>query len=117
MTSLDLETIQKKHQEMLRQSSETSDVDIDILQVQGFLGTLAQAGANIEDVEQRSFLRSLIRYWASIVYYKTGTFPTTQLQPFSQPKSQSIPIGSFESSSALTNYDATRNNKRSFVRP
>jgi|SRR5579872_413332 len=76
------EAIRKQHEELLHQSSETSDVDIDISQVLKFLSTLAQAGADAEDVSVRSWLRALINYWASFVNDKSGEFPVIQLQPF-----------------------------------
>src|SRR5437588_296297 len=74
--------ILQQHEDLLRQSSETSDVDLDISQVQEFLNILAQAGTNIGDTERRSMLRALIRYWASVVNDYTEKFPIIQLQPF-----------------------------------
>src|SRR5438034_9481650 len=113
MTGLELEAIQKKHQELLRQSSETIDVDIDISQVEDFLRILAQAGADIDDVEQRSLLRALIRYWASLLYDKTKTFPIIQLQPFDESKSQSKPIKGIEKPSTPAS-DVTIKVRRTF---
>ena len=113
MTGLELEAIQKKHQELLRQSSETIDVDIDISQVEDFLRILAQAGADIDDVEQRSLLRALIRYWASLLYDKTETFPIIQLQPFDESKSQSKPITGIEKPSTPAS-DITIKVRRTF---
>lgn len=90
MARVELEAIRKQHEELLRQGSETSDVDIDISQVQGFLRTLAQAGAGTEDVSERSWLRALINYWASFVNDKIGEFPVIQLQPFDKDTGERI---------------------------
>src|SRR5260370_40161009 len=90
MARVKLEASRKQHEELLRQGSETSNVESDISQVQGFLRTLAQAGAGTEDVSERSWLRALINYWASFVNDKIGEFPVIQLQPFDKDTGERI---------------------------
>jgi hypothetical protein len=100
MNESELKTITKKHEDLLRYTTETSDADASLAMVKEFLETLARAGASIEDPQSRSQLRALIRYWASFVADKTGDFPPFQLQPFD--KSQSISkIGSYIAVAAL----------------
>src|SRR6266700_7233473 len=79
-----LEAIQLQHQKLLSKSAELGDSDI--LQVEAFLRTLSEAGAYIEDIDQRSFLRALIRYWASFIDDKTGNSPAYRLQPYDEIK-------------------------------
>lgn len=82
MTQLSLEALQKRHEELLKLHESMEISEADITQVDVFLKELAAAGAYIEDPDQRSLLRAYIRYWASFVDEKTGSFPSDQLQPF-----------------------------------
>src|SRR5947209_5884629 len=78
-----IESIQQQHEYLLRQNSETGDNNDYISQVNAFLKTLVEAGTYTEDAEQRSLLRALIRYWASVIYNSPEKkFPVVQLRPF-----------------------------------
>ncbi|SRR6266487_239155 len=91
---LELADIQKRQEELLNLSSYTDTVTV--AQIQEFLKTLAQAGIYTEDVNQRSLLRSFIRYWESFIYDKTGSFPLIQLQPFDETASYDTGVTSIE---------------------
>ena len=80
-TDSNLEVIQKHYLELLGKSAEISDKD-SLPQVRAFLETIARAGTYIEDPDSRLLLRALIRYWASFVSEKTGSYPNVRLLPF-----------------------------------
>ncbi len=80
-TDSNLEVIQKQYLELLGKSAEISDKD-SLPQVRAFLETIARAGTYIEDPDSRLLLRALIRYWASFVSEKTGSYPNVRLLPF-----------------------------------
>src|SRR5947209_214009 len=84
MMQFDLEAIQKQHENLLLQSERIGYDDIS--PITGFLESLAQSGAVIQDSRYRAQLRALIRYWANIVNEKTGSLPLIQLQPFDEIK-------------------------------
>lgn len=74
-----LETITKWHQVLLSERITKGDIP----RVKGFMEIVAKAGEYTEDTDQRSFLRSLIRYWTAFITDKTGDFPPdVRLQPF-----------------------------------
>ncbi len=75
-----LTIIGNQHKVLLLQMDRPGEVDLEPIQT--FLETLAQAGATIQDAEDRSSLHELIRYWSNIINEKTGAFPVVQLQPF-----------------------------------
>jgi tetratricopeptide (TPR) repeat protein len=88
-----LNNIQKQHKALLLQVGELEDADVE--QVYAFLNALSQAGAIIDDAEDRSLLSELIRYWSVFMNSKTGEFPVIQLQPFSlslRASEQSVPL-------------------------
>ncbi len=82
MTELSLETLQKRHKDLLDLNESEDISQNNITQVEAFLKELAAAGAYIEDPEKRNLLRAYIRYWSSFVDEKSGSFPTVQLEPF-----------------------------------
>ena len=79
-----IKEIQEKHDLLVSKSSEITPAEIS--QITGFLETLTQAGKVISSSEYRSQLRALIRYWASFVNDKTGSFPIAQLEPFDESR-------------------------------
>jgi tetratricopeptide (TPR) repeat protein len=80
MAQLTLEAIRKQHEELLSKSVEMSDEDYS--QVNAFLETLARAGVYIEEPDERSLLRALIRYWISVLIDQKNVSPIIHLQPF-----------------------------------
>ncbi len=79
-----IDIIRKQHKALLSQIEGPKEVDIE--QVRIFLRALEQAGATVDDAEDRSWLHELIRYWSSFIGDKTGEFPVTQLQPFTRSR-------------------------------
>ena len=83
-----LETIEKQHEVLLRESTEMKEADIPqveafVEEVEAFVERIAEAGKSTEDIDQRSFLRALIRYWSGIINDKKGKIPpVVRLQPF-----------------------------------
>ncbi len=77
-----LDIVRSQHKALLAHMSRGGEVSPE--QVQLFLDTSAQAGATVNDAENRSILHELMRYWSSIVYEKTGAYPVVELQPFDQ---------------------------------
>ncbi|HTK05813.1 MAG TPA: FxSxx-COOH system tetratricopeptide repeat protein, partial [Ktedonobacteraceae bacterium] len=75
-----LKTFQEQHGALLDKSAEMNKADIP--QVMAFVESVAKAGSITKDADQRSFLRSVIRYWTSFINDKTGEFPAIRLQPF-----------------------------------
>ena len=76
-----LETITKQHQALLSNSAKMTKDDIP--KVKKFMEIVAKAGEYSEDTDQRSYLRSLIRYWGGFINDKTGDFPLdVRLLPF-----------------------------------
>src|SRR5579864_9444067 len=82
MTQTTLETIEEQHRALLHKSAEMKEADIP--QVEAFVESVAEAGRSIEDPDQRSFLRALIRYWSGIMNERkrVSSSSVVQLQPF-----------------------------------
>ncbi len=73
-------TIQKRHEELLRQND--GSTEFVKREVQPFIERIAQEGRRIENSQERSVLRDFIGYWSAIVNEKTGEFPIVRLEPF-----------------------------------
>jgi tetratricopeptide (TPR) repeat protein len=90
-----LDSVWSQHKALLLQTGGGEEADLK--QVRIFLKTLAQAGASIDDAEDRSSLNELIRYWSSFIDGKTGEFPVIQLQPFDRSLKRTMPARDQES--------------------
>src|SRR5690348_17972439 len=73
------------------------------------LPIFAQAGAIINDAEDRLLLYELIRYWSVFINSKTGEFPVFQLQPYNSSSRTS-------EQSALQNHPASPERNRKSTR-
>ncbi len=74
-----LQDIQKQHEELVLQNAGTDSADAE--KVEAFLKTIADAGKDIENPQERSLLSDLMYYWSGVAYKKTGHFPIIPLQP------------------------------------
>lgn len=68
--------------ELLLDSIDRED-EVDLLEISAFLNSLVEAGSKTEQPNQRSYLRSLIRYWGTYVGNATGTYSSLELYPYS----------------------------------
>ncbi len=76
-----LDDLQRQHQEwlgMLHQG-ETGAAFLDGVRM--FIGDLRQAGEGVADSAGRAALRALARFWAGVVYERSGIYPNTTLLP------------------------------------
>src|SRR5579859_5135987 len=87
-TEQTLDNVWSQHKALLLQMDRLEEADLE--EVRTFLNTLAQAGASVQAIGDRSGLYSLIRYWASFVDTKTGEFPIIRLQPFDRSLIRSV---------------------------
>lgn len=75
-----LRDIYQEHQHLL-ETIEQPRAESVIPEVKQFLERIGKMGAVIIDPRQRSRLRSLMRFWGSFVYDRTGEFPEIPLLP------------------------------------
>lgn len=73
-----IKDIVKNHTSLLRKA-ENDTLTID--DINNYINDVKKAGSNLSDTLDRSYARTLLRYWAGQVYDKTGCFPKCELQP------------------------------------
>lgn len=76
-----LNAFQRRHQEKLDQLKRGEDEEALLDGLQILISDLRQAGATVFDPAERGQLRALIRFWANVVYERTGIYPDTTLLP------------------------------------
>jgi len=76
-----LDAFQRRHQEKLDQLGSGEDEEALLDGVRILIADLRQAGASITDQAERGQLRALMRFWAVVVYERTGVYPETTLLP------------------------------------
>lgn len=76
-----LNAFQRRHQEKLDQLERGEDKEALLDGVHILIADLKQAGTTVADPVERGQLRALMRFWASIVYERTGVYPDTALLP------------------------------------
>lgn len=74
--------IAQQHESLL--DSIEHEHGVDLLEISAFLNSLVEAGSITEQSNQRSYLRSLIRYWGTYIGNATGTYPSLELLPYSR---------------------------------
>ncbi len=85
-----LEAIQRRHQEALDQLQQ-DEVDESFLEsIHVLLDDLRQAGALVPDPGERGQLRALMRFWANVIYDRTGAYPDTTLQPLDPARARPL---------------------------
>ena len=72
---------QRRHQEKLVQLESGEDEEALLEGVRILIADLRQAGASVADQAGRGQLRALVRFWAGVVYERTGVYPETTLLP------------------------------------
>lgn len=76
-----LDAFQRRHQEKLDQLGSDGDEEALLDGARILISDLRQAGASVAEQAERSQLRALMRFWAVIVYERTGVYPETTLLP------------------------------------
>jgi hypothetical protein len=76
-----LSAFQRRHQEKLDQLERGEDEEALLDGVHILVSDLRQAGATVVDPAERGQLRALVRFWANVVYGRTGVYPDTVLLP------------------------------------
>jgi hypothetical protein len=76
-----IDRIRAYHQHLLDATQEAKKEEETLSAIDRFLAQVAEAGAEVTDARQRSYLRAFIRYWNSYVYDLTGKFREIDLQP------------------------------------
>jgi hypothetical protein len=76
-----LNAFQRRHQEKLDQLERGEDEEALLDGLQILVSDLRQAGAVVADPAERGQLRALMRFWANVVYGRTGVYPDTALLP------------------------------------
>lgn len=70
--------LQKHHEHLLRlQESDDDNVEA----VGEYISQVRHDSTLISSPQERDTLRANLRYWASYIYGKTGTYPNTELLP------------------------------------
>jgi hypothetical protein len=77
--------LQAKHEALLKRH-ETEDTSQFWADVQAFIDHACVAAEGIPAPRERDQLRAILRFWASYVYDKTGSYPDTNLRPFNDGK-------------------------------
>ena len=72
--------LQSQHEELLQQESAGDTI---LTAVQAYLKDVRYKSSDVFSPQEREQLRANGRYWASYIYAQTGTFPNTDLAPFS----------------------------------
>jgi len=67
-----LSAFQRRHQEKLDQLERGEDEEALLDGVHILVSDLRQAGATVVDPAERGQLRALVRFWANVVYGRTG---------------------------------------------
>ena len=76
-----LEAFRHRHQERLAQLESGEDEEALLDGVRILIADLRQAGASVAGQAGRGRLRALVRFWAGVVYERTGVYPETTLLP------------------------------------
>ncbi len=74
--------LQREHERLL----EGADA-IELAAITAYIDRARAQSAQINDPRERDQLRANLRYWASVVYDRSGTYPTTTLLPTAIAKS------------------------------
>jgi hypothetical protein len=72
---------QRRHQEKLVQLESGEDEEALLDGARILVADLRQAGASVAGQAERGQLRALARFWAGVVYERTGAYPKTTLLP------------------------------------
>jgi hypothetical protein len=80
--------LQAAHERLLEQSKAPQDVTAFVAEVQREMQNMCVAAEDITAPRERDQLRAILRFWASYVYDRTGTYPDTTLRPASNPPPQ-----------------------------
>lgn len=71
-------SLQSRHEDLINRAQAGQDV---LNEVQEFIEDIKLSSSQIASSSERDQLRSNLRYWASHVYEKTGTYPNVELAP------------------------------------
>lgn len=85
-------SLQSRHEDLINRAQAGQDV---LGEVQAFIEDIKSSSSQIASSSERDQLRSNLRYWASHVYEKTGTYPNVELAPSTvlQQPNRIIPLG------------------------
>lgn len=75
--------LQREHEQLLDKA--------EVADVVAYIDRARAQAAQVGDPRERDQLRANLRYWASYVYDRNGTYPTTTLLPAAVAKSISVP--------------------------
>jgi hypothetical protein len=75
------EELQAAHERLLEQSKAPEDATAFVTEVQREIQNMCVAAEDIPAPRERDQLRAILRFWASYVYDKTGSYPDTTLRP------------------------------------
>jgi hypothetical protein len=75
------EELQAAHERLMEQSKAPEDVTGFVAEVQREIHNMCVAAEDIPAPRERDQLRAILRFWASYVYDRTGTYPDTTLHP------------------------------------
>jgi len=75
------EELQAMHEHLMEQSKSPEDAAVFVDEVQHEIHNMCVAAEDISAPRERDQLRAILRFWASYVYDRTGTYPDTTLHP------------------------------------
>ena len=75
------EQLQSEHQRLLGDLDARSESDAFLVEVKNYIEHVQAAAQQVAASRDRGQLRANLRYWASFVYDRTGTYPDTTMRP------------------------------------
>jgi hypothetical protein len=78
--------LQTEHETLLKRQEAPDDPAQFWIDVQSFIDRIRNDAQYISAPRERDQLRAIMRFWASYVFDKTGSYPDTTLRPFSDGK-------------------------------
>jgi len=79
-------TLQERYQRLLART-EKDELEKDVLEeMRTFIADAQRAGAAVADLNERSQLRSWLRFLANVLYDASGVYPDTSLEPLARGK-------------------------------